>query len=368
MLALIPTIAVITFLLASIALICIGYAFPIWYGFGSVAPGHPDHPSQDGKITLAGSSPFGTSPDAAALLKAIEDGYAGTGAGVLMSSVAFKLSADPVIDGSGSIVKNRVSTQLDGVNDENAIFTGYVWNPVDNLKTITCTYVSDANTIFRVADPAKGSRCAYELPLANSRPTQLYPIMCSNPQHPPCTSSTDCYSKTTTVSKCPVGISGMRCPEDLCDAGQDCVECMLAQSKTNQAPYPNGNFPVITPEVCPNCSYNEVVFADSILRPEDLKTVQASIFFNKPGPSGIVIGIPRKRKFELNETLCSDLFPSGLFDWLKTKFVSDTVIILIRCNATIQPGSTDKDPSNIQDLMFVEAFPLKDIDTKICKV
>lgn len=323
-------------------------------------------------LSLTGS---GTqSPVPQELRYAIENAYS-DGFGVLISgSKSFKYSQSEraTIAGSGSIVRDMFNNQLYGPKTDNSCYVGYVWHPDDNLKTLDCTYTGDADTMQRAINTDPHDRCSFIE--STSLPSPKYPIMCNNPEINTCNFGYNCYSDDGSPPEpCPQ-YPNEKCPTSLCRPGESCVNCMFRQSVKLQPP--NSNFPTTRPSHCPMCTYNEVVFNRNATREKLLSEAQEEVFKDKPGPSGIVIGIPRNwgegtstGRYIRNETLCSELLDSynpNLFEFLKANFVPDTVIILMRCNTSVSQDSKI-DSDDIRPLDFVDAFQLKDIETKICK-
>lgn len=325
-------------------------------------------------LSLTGSK--AKSPEPQELLYAIVYAYSDGGGVLISGSKSFKYpqSEQATIDGSGSIVRDLLNNQLYGPETDNSCFVGYVWHPDDNLKTIDCTYTGDADTMQRAINTTPSDRCSF-FNESTFLPSPKYPIMCNNPEINTCKFGYKCYSDDGSPPEpCPQP-PNEECPTSLCRPGENCVNCMLRQSASRQPP--NSNFPNTRPSLCPMCTYNEVVFNRNAKREKPLSEAQEEVFNkDKPGPSGIVIGIPHNwgegtstGRYIRNETLCSELFDSynpNLFEFLKANFVPDTVIILMRCNTSVsQDSKIDRD--DIRSLDFFDAFQLKDIDTKICK-
>lgn len=320
-------------------------------------------------LSLTGSGT--TSPEPLQFLTAIREAYnSAKGTGVLISEATFYDDNLISIDGSGSIVKKNFYNRLYNINSKTDYFTGYIWHPNDNLKTIQCTYTADS-----VTEERDGGRCSY------SSAPQYYPIMCTNtqldpprsPQQTRCKAGDNCFNNNqnaTSTGLCPT--SGI-CPASLCGPTQNCVSCMLSQSKTKQ--YQFSNFSPMFPYICPKCDFNEVVFAENIDSPPfngpntPLIDVQKNIFQKegRPGPSALVIGIPIEQDYNDGpKTPCSIVLQdetAAVFDRLKKHFAPETVVVLIRCN-----NNNDRNPATgFEEINFVDAFQLKDIDSRICK-
>ena len=313
-------------------------------------------------LSLTGSGNI--SPEPLQFLADIRDAYENpTGTGVLISEATFYDDNLISIDGSGSIVKKNFYNRLYDINSKTDYFSGYIWHPKDNLNTIQCTYTADAVTAER-----DGGRCSY------AGAQQYYPIMCTNtnldpprsPQETRCKDGDNCFDndeKATSTGLCPA--SGI-CPKSLCGPNQNCISCMLSQSKTIQNSY--SNFSPLYPKLCPECDFNEVVFAENLEGSNTpLSWVQKNVFQKegRPGPSALVIGIPFEQTYSGPGTPCKLILQdekAAVFDRLKKHFVQETVVVLIRCN-----NNNDSSPDGYQEIEFVDAFQLKDIDTKICR-
>jgi len=313
-------------------------------------------------LSLTGSGKI--SPEPLQFLADIRDAYENpTGTGVLISEATFYDDNLISIDGSGSIVKKDFYNRLYDINSKTDYFSGYIWHPKDNLNTIQCTYTADAVTAER-----DEGRCSY------AGAQQYYPIMCTNtkldpprsPQETRCEVGDNCFDndeKATSTGLCP---ANRRCPKSLCGPNQNCISCMLSQSKTIQNSY--SNFSPLYPKLCPECDFNEVVFAENLEGSNTpLSWVQKNVFQKegRPGPSALVIGIPFEQTYNGPGTPCELILQdetAAVFDRLKKHFVQETVVVLIRCN-----NNNDRSPAGYQEIKFVDAFQLKDIDTKICK-
>ncbi len=312
------------------------------------------------KLSLTGND--AKSPNPETFLNEIITAYNNaTGTGVLISQNTFVPQWNITIDGSGSIVKKNFYNRLYDINAPTDFFTGYMWHPKDNLKTIQCTYLADAVSAERA-----GGRCSY------SSGQQYYPIMCTNtnpprnPQQTRCKAGDNCFDNDPNAKSRGICPSSGICPKSLCGPDQNCVSCMLSQSKTTQNSY--SNFAPVYPQKCPMCDFNEVVFAENLESSNTLLSeVQKNVFQKegRPGPSALVIGIPFKQTYSGPGTPCKLILQdekAAVFDWLQKNFVPETVVVLIRCN-----NNNDRDPDGYKEIEFVDAFQLKDIDTKICK-
>ena len=326
--------------------VVIGYFFPYWYGTPPL------------QIDLGYS-------DEQTLLQDVRTAYEDLdGNGVLISEALSTSLNDVFIDGSGCLVKKDFNNQL---FISLPYFFGYVWHPKDNLAVIQCTFTTDAATDDRFK--INGSRCSFS---ATKKPS--YPIMCAA-QETKCTADDKCFDNDVnakTTGFCP---KSQKCPQALCKANQNCIQCMFQQSISQQNKYSN-----FSSTNCPTCLYNEVVFASEL--PDSKNTLRSVLKIfkksNRPGPSAIIIGVPYDwtksgQKFVKGKTSCKELFSnnSKMIQWLKANFVPDTIILFMRCNS--QTFNTKLGDNELiskmtrKDIDFEDAYLLKHLNNQICQ-
>lgn len=309
------------------------------------------------------------------LLTKLQSAY-NNGPGVLLSETDLLPTPQNsvLIDASGSVIRKGYNSQIFGVMGN--VSFGYLWDPDDMMDIIECTYPTNAMTVFRQSSDGTTDRCG------NSTSTPRFPIMCGENTEASCNSSNPtpyCPDNTPDATGLLRCLPTNKCPKPICNEGEDCVKCMLRQGIEKQYPYSNYSQYLSCPKPENSndfCLDNEVVIDRK--RRNSIDYNSAVERWNErtpkaPKPIALFLAIVKDFDWKNGGATCVDLFspneapPPGTIagtppslETIKAQFDCNTIVVVLRNNYLHAPKQT------FEDVEFVGAFYLKDIEGKIC--